>query len=144
MADNEERNTSSREGGESRGRGGEGSENRGGGESRGGGGGGESRGGGGGGGGGYRGRGGDDRGDRRGGDDRRGGMGMGRRRGTFCPDGKCFDYKDIDTLRKFISESGRIKPRRQTGNCARCQRQLAREVKRARHLALLPFVSMND
>lgn len=79
----------------------------------------------------------DDRGDRRGGPG-------GRRRGTFCPEGKCFDYKDIETLRKFVSESGRIKPRRQTGNCARCQRQLAREVKRARHLALLPFVSIND
>lgn len=127
MADNEERSAGSREGGEGRRGGGEGGGYRGGGE-----------------GGGYRGRGGDDRGDRRerGGDDRRGGMG--RRRGTFCPEGKCFDYKDIDTLRKFISESGRIKPRRQTGNCARCQRQLAREVKRARHLALLPFVSMND
>ena len=71
-------------------------------------------------------------------------MAGGRRRGTFCPEGKCFDYKDIDMLRKFVSESGRIKPRRQTGNCARCQRQLAREVKRARHLALLPFVSIND
>lgn len=129
MADNEERSAGSGEG-----------------RREGGGGGGYRGGEGGGGGGGYRGRGGDDRGDRRerGGDDRRGGMGMGRRRGTFCPDGKCFDYKDIDTLRKFISESGRIKPRRQTGNCARCQRQLAREVKRARHLALLPFVSMND
>jgi small subunit ribosomal protein S18 len=137
MADNEERSAGSREGGEGRREGG-------GGGYRGGGDGGGYRGGGEGGG--YRGRGGDDRGDRRerGGDDRRGGMGMGRRRGTFCPDGKCFDYKDIDTLRKFISESGRIKPRRQTGNCARCQRQLAREVKRARHLALLPFVSMND
>lgn len=137
MADNEERSAGSREGGEGR-RGGEGGGYRGGGDGGGYRGGGE--------GGGYRGRGGDDRGDRRerGGDDRRGGMGMGRRRGTFCPDGKCFDYKDIDTLRKFISESGRIKPRRQTGNCARCQRQLAREVKRARHLALLPFVSMND
>ena len=134
MADNEERSAGS----------GEGRREGGGGYRGGDGGGGGYRGGGEGGG--YRGRGGDDRGDRRerGGDDRRGGMGMGRRRGTFCPDGKCFDYKDIDTLRKFISESGRIKPRRQTGNCARCQRQLAREVKRARHLALLPFVSMND
>lgn len=101
----------------------------------------------GGGGGEYRG-GGDrrDRGDREDRGDRRGGPGMagGRRRGTFCPEGRCFDYKDIETLRKFVSESGRIKPRRQTGNCARCQRQLAREVKRARHLALLPFVSIND
>lgn len=132
MADNEERNTSSREGGEGRREGGEG---RRGGGYRGSDRDGEERGGGGGGGGGRRDRG-DDRGDRRG--------GMGRRRGTYCPDGKCFDYKDIDTLRKFVSESGRIKPRRQTGNCARCQRQLAREVKRARHLALLPFVSIND
>lgn len=91
------------------------------------------------------GRGGDDRGER-GGDrgDRGGDRGAMRRRGTHCPEGKCFDYKDIDTLKRYISESGRIKPRRQTGNCARCQRQLAREVKRARHLALLPFVSTND
>ncbi len=65
-----------------------------------------------------------------------------RRRGktTYCPKGKCFDYKDLDTLSRYISESGKIKPRRQTGNCSRCQRELAREIKRARHLALLPFV----
>lgn len=68
---------------------------------------------------------------------RRGGR---RRRRYHCPDGKCFDYKDVDTLKRYITEMGKIKPRRQTGNCARCQRQLAREVKRARHLALLPFV----
>ncbi|NOG49322.1 MAG: 30S ribosomal protein S18 [Chloroflexi bacterium] len=76
----------------------------------------------------------------------RGGRGFagGRRRGTYCPEGRCFDYKDVETLKRYISESGRIKPRRQTGNCARCQRQLAREIKRARHLALLPFVSIND
>lgn len=66
-----------------------------------------------------------------------------RRRGKsyYCPKGKCFDYKDIDTLSRYVNESGKIKPRRQTGNCSRCQRELAREVKRARHLALLPFVS---
>jgi small subunit ribosomal protein S18 len=68
----------------------------------------------------------------------------GRRRGSYCPDGRCFDYKDVELLKRHISESGRIKPRRQTGNCARCQRQLAREIKRARHLALLPFVNTND
>lgn len=81
------------------------------------------------------------------------GPGRGRRPGGrlprrkinyFCPDGKCFDYKDVDTLKRFISESGKIKPRRQTGNCSRCQRQLAREIKRARHLALLPFVSAGE
>ena len=63
----------------------------------------------------------------------------GRRGSTYCPKGRCFDYKDINTLRQYLSESGKIKPRRQTGNCARCQRELAREIKRARHLALLPF-----
>lgn len=62
----------------------------------------------------------------------------------YCPPGKCFDYKDIDTLRRYIGETGKIKPRRQTGNCARCQRELAREIKRARHLALLPFVIVSD
>lgn len=67
-----------------------------------------------------------------------------RRRNSYCPDGKCFDYKDADGLRRFVSETGKIKPRRQTGNCARCQRELAREIKRARHLALLPFVNIND
>ena len=73
---------------------------------------------------------------------RRGG-GRRRRRGKsyYCPKGKCFDYKDIDALSRYVNESGKIKPRRQTGNCSRCQRELAREIKRARHLALLPFVS---
>jgi small subunit ribosomal protein S18 len=62
-------------------------------------------------------------------------------RQTYCPKGKCFDYKDVDTLARYVNESGRIKPRRQTGNCARCQRELAREIKRARYLGLLSFVS---
>jgi small subunit ribosomal protein S18 len=81
----------------------------------------------------------DERGSQRGGGNR-------RRRGRrqYCPDGKCFDYKDVDTLRRYITEMGKIKPRRQTGNCSRCQRQLAREVKRARHMALLPFVISDD
>ena len=68
----------------------------------------------------------------------------GRRVMRYCPDGKCFDYKDIDILQRYVTESGKIRPRRQTGNCARCQRQLAREIKRARHLALLPFVDSSD
>ena len=69
----------------------------------------------------------------------------GRSRNTqYCPEGKCFDYKDVDTLKKYINETGKIQPRRQTGNCARCQRELAREIKRARHLALLPFVVASD
>jgi small subunit ribosomal protein S18 len=39
---------------------------------------------------------------------------------------------------------GKIRPRRQTGNCARCQRDLARQVKRARHLALLPYIQADE
>lgn len=86
-------------------------------------------------------------------DDRRGGgdgrserRGRGRRRrgrSEYCPKGKCFDYKDVDTLRKYVNEVGKIKPRRQTGNCARCQRELAREIKRARFLALMPYVAVD-
>ncbi len=72
-------------------------------------------------------------------------LGRGRyRQNSYCPKGKCFDYKDIDTLRNYITETGKIKPRRQTGNCSRCQRELAREIKRARHLAMLPFVIVTD
>lgn len=69
-----------------------------------------------------------------------------RRRGRseYCPDGRCFNYKDIDTLERYVNEVGKIKPRRQTGNCARCQRELAREVKRARHLALMPYIANTD
>ena len=64
----------------------------------------------------------------------------GRSRKHQCPVGG-FSYKDVDTLRHYVSDSGKIKPRRQTGNCAHCQRSLARAVKRARHLGLLPFVA---
>lgn len=67
-----------------------------------------------------------------------------RRSAEYCPEGKCFDYKDFETLKRYITESGKIRPRRQTGNCARCQRNLAREIKRARHLALLPYVSASE
>jgi small subunit ribosomal protein S18 len=51
------------------------------------------------------------------------------------------DYKQIDLLKRFVTEQGRIRSRRQTGNCARHQRILARAVKRARHIALLPFTA---
>jgi small subunit ribosomal protein S18 len=92
---------------------------------------------------------GDDEGSRGGRDDRRGRGGprsFGRRyrQGTYCPKGRCFNYKDVETLKRYITETGKIKPRRQTGNCSRCQRELAREIKRARHLALLPFVIVQD
>ena len=49
------------------------------------------------------------------------------------------DYKDLETLSRFVSDHGKIRSRRQTGTCAKHQRELAREIKRSRHLALLPF-----
>jgi len=60
---------------------------------------------------------------------------------SFCA-GKIevIDYKDPETLRSYISDRGKIAPRRRTGTCAKHQRILARAIKRARHLALLPYV----
>ncbi len=59
----------------------------------------------------------------------------------FCADKNIvIDYKQVDLLRRFIMEDGKIRPRRQTGTCARHQRVLAREIKRARQIAMLPFV----
>lgn len=58
----------------------------------------------------------------------------------FCTDPSIqIDYKQAEALRRFITEEGKIRPRRQTGTCAKHQRQLARAIKRARHIALLPF-----
>ncbi len=51
------------------------------------------------------------------------------------------DYKDLDLLKRFVNEQGKILPRRITGLSAKYQRQLTRAIKRARHLALLPFVA---
>lgn len=50
------------------------------------------------------------------------------------------DFKDVDLLKRFITERGKILPRRVTGTSAKYQRQLAIAIKRARHMALLPFV----
>ena len=61
---------------------------------------------------------------------------------SFCVDKADFiDYKDVAKLRRFISERGKILPRRVTGTCAAHQRQLTVAIKRARHLSLLPFSS---
>ncbi|PJF36798.1 MAG: 30S ribosomal protein S18 [Candidatus Thermofonsia Clade 1 bacterium] len=49
-------------------------------------------------------------------------------------------YKNVELLYRYLSDRGKIRPRRQTGLCARDQRRLAKAIKRARHLALLPFV----
>ena len=50
------------------------------------------------------------------------------------------DFKDVDLLRKFVTDRGKILPRRVTGTSAKYQRKLAIAIKRARHMALLPFV----
>jgi len=64
-----------------------------------------------------------------------------RRACVFCADkGKAITYKDPASLRRFVSDRCKIEPRRRTGNCAKHQRALAMAIKRARHLALLPFV----
>lgn len=58
----------------------------------------------------------------------------------FCTDkALVIDYKKVDLLRRYITEEGKIRPRRQTGACAKHQRQLTEAIKRARHIALLPF-----
>lgn len=58
----------------------------------------------------------------------------------YCADkALVIDYKDVDKLRKFVSEKGKILPRRVTGLCALHQKKMTNEVKRARHIALLPY-----
>ena len=54
---------------------------------------------------------------------------------------ECIDYKDAAKLRRFISERAKILPRRTTGTCAMHQRQLTEAIKRARQIALLPYVT---
>ena len=73
--------------------------------------------------------------------------GRGNKRGrkkvcSFCVD-KIYDidYKDVPRLRRYLSERAKIVPRRVTGTCARHQRQLTQAIKRARHVAFLPYVS---
>jgi small subunit ribosomal protein S18 len=60
----------------------------------------------------------------------------------FCRDKVVYiDYKDPAKLRPYITDRGKISPRRKSGTCAKHQRALATAIKRARHLALLPFVA---
>jgi len=105
-------------------------------------------GGGGGGGGGYGGgRGGDreERGERgdHGGEDGGRGRGFGRRKVCrFCADKALkVDYKDQQALKYFLTERGKIIPRRISGNCAKHQREIATAIKRARMLAILPYAA---
>ena len=89
---------------------------------------------------------GDDRGDR--GDKRGGRGGGGGKRGGFARRKVCrfcadkavkIDYKDPQTLKYFITDRGKIVPRRISGNCAKCQRKVALAIKRSRMVALMPF-----
>jgi len=63
----------------------------------------------------------------------------------FCADKTLtIDYKKTDLLRKYVTEEGTIRPRRQTGACAQHQRAVAAAVKRARHIALLPYTAKHN
>ena len=65
-----------------------------------------------------------------------------RKKCRYCTDKvERIVYDDVDLLKRMITERGKILPSRITGTCARHQRQLSRAIKRARHLALLPFVA---
>jgi small subunit ribosomal protein S18 len=58
----------------------------------------------------------------------------------FCADKTLvIEYKNIDLMKRYVTEDGKIRPRRETGSCAKHQRKVAQAVKRARHMALLPF-----
>jgi len=60
----------------------------------------------------------------------------------FCADKtKVLDYKQIDLLKRYVTEQGKIRSRRETGACAKHQRMVAKAVKRARHMALIPFAA---
>ena len=61
---------------------------------------------------------------------------------VFCGDKNgVIDYKDVAKLKRYVSERGKILPRRITGNCAKHQRALTVAIKRARHLALMPYIA---
>ena len=59
---------------------------------------------------------------------------------AFCADkNKVIEYKDVNLLKRYVSERGKILPRRITGNCAKHQRALTVAIKRSRHIALMPY-----
>ena len=60
---------------------------------------------------------------------------------VFCGKDNVIDYKDVNKFKRYISERGKILPRRITGNCAKHQRALTVAIKRARHVALMPYVT---
>ena len=70
---------------------------------------------------------------------RAGGMRRSKKVCVFCGNDNTIDYKDTAKLKKYVSERGKILPRRITGTCAKHQRALTAAVKRARHVALMPY-----
>ena len=62
-----------------------------------------------------------------------------KKKGCYMCTGKDIDYKDVETLKKYINDKGKILPRRVTGACARHQRHIAQQIKRARIMGLLPY-----
>lgn len=76
-------------------------------------------------------------------DKRRGNGGMRRKKVCqFCADKtEVIDYKDVDKLKKYVTERGKILPKRITGTCAMHQREVTTAIKRARIVALLPYVA---
>jgi len=62
-----------------------------------------------------------------------------RKKCAMC-EGKSVDYKNVPVMKKYINEKGKILPRRVTGTCPKHQRHVAREVKRSRFMALIPFI----
>jgi small subunit ribosomal protein S18 len=89
-------------------------------------------------------RGRDERGDRgdRGDRDERPRRGLRRRGCEFCIDKiNIVDYKDLELLRRYVGDRGKIEPRRKVGVCSKHQRIVAQAIKRARHVALLPYTA---
>lgn len=68
---------------------------------------------------------------------------MARRRSPKISSDAVIDYKDVDMLKKFLTEGGKILPRRLTGLTAKQQRQITQAIKRARHVALLPYTRVD-
>ena len=73
---------------------------------------------------------------------RKGGIRRRKKVCVFCGKDNEINYKDANKLKRYVSERGKILPRRITGNCAKHQRELTTAIKRARHLALLPYAEI--
>ena len=71
---------------------------------------------------------------------RRGGIRRRKKVCVFCVKDNGIDYKDTNKFKRYVSERGKILPRRITGNCAKHQRALTVAIKRARHVSLMPYV----